>query len=242
MKELINALDISTVSVIWKYVTDGVGGVAKYLAQAIMRLLKRVPLGELKTYTEAIKKLAKFIIAVTDIFIVNPDSRKAGRLTGETIDAIACHAEDGDYTDEELDQDADNLALVVEAWKNTPDRKSRITTIIAMIVAATLGALLIYFGSGCSTLVAVDLKDSSGVNVGSISLQDSSWPIVSYFTGPTYRFRVYEDFGGSVWLEGNAALTNSTSAVGIYESSESKNLEIKMGFNTNAVEKVKNTP
>lgn len=102
-----------------------------------------------------------------------------------------------------------------------------------------LACLLFATLCGCSTLVAIDLKDSSGVNVGSISLQDSSWPVVSYFTGPTYRFRIYNGFDGSIWLEGNATLTNSTNAAGIYESSEAKNLEVRMGFSTNLVGKAK---
>ena len=84
---------------------------------------------------------------------------------------------------------------------------------------------------GCTTGVTVVLKDSSGVNVGSISFQESTWPIVSYFTGPIFRFWAREDFDGKMWVKGSASLTNTTSACGIYESTERKDLEIDMFYN-----------
>ena len=90
--------------------------------------------------------------------------------------------------------------------------------------------LLAIFFYGCKTGVSVTLKDSSGINVGSIALEESTWPIVSYWTGPDYKFWVRDQTPGVITVDGVASLTNSTSALGIYQSSEAKNIKIKMSY------------
>ena len=103
-------------------------------------------------------------------------------------------------------------------------------------------ALLALVLVGCKTGVKIALKDSSGINVGSISVEDSTWPIVSYFTGPTFTFWAREDLDRPVFIDATATMTNSTSALAIYTSNESKNIDIKMGYGlTNAVNAVERT-
>lgn len=90
--------------------------------------------------------------------------------------------------------------------------------------------LVVVFFYGCKTGVSVSLKDSSGINVGSITFEESTWPIVSYRTGPDYRFWVREKSPGIITVDGFASLTNSTSALGIYQSDEGKAITIKMSY------------
>lgn len=97
---------------------------------------------------------------------------------------------------------------------------------------------------GCRTGVNIALKDSSGINVGSISIEDSTWPIVSYFTGPTFNFWTREGLDQPVFLDATATMTNSTSALAIYQSTEDKAIAIRMGygFTTNSVGLVASPP
>lgn len=100
---------------------------------------------------------------------------------------------------------------------------ARMTAVAIGIVAAAVG---------CKTGAVVTLKDSSGINVGSISFEESTWPIVSYFTGPTFRFWVRDGVTDSIEVRGSACLTNSTSAIGIYQSSEVKQLNIEANYDS----------
>lgn len=82
---------------------------------------------------------------------------------------------------------------------------------------------------GCSTGLKIQLKDASGTNVGNIVFEEQSWPVFSMASGPTATVWLRKDFTNmAVHVEGEAAYTNKTSALGIYDGTDSKWLKISV--------------
>lgn len=95
---------------------------------------------------------------------------------------------------------------------------------------------------GCTTCVVVTLSGATATEVAKITYSDSTWPILSYFSGPRFKMRVTKDYvGGPIRVEGSASLTNRTWIAGVYESEECKDLEVKAwACGTNDVTKAVN--
>ena len=86
------------------------------------------------------------------------------------------------------------------------------------------------------------MSGATATEIAKITYSDSTWPVLSYFSGPRYKLRMTKDYnGGPVIVEGNASLTNKTWVAGVYESEECKKLEVKTWANgTNDVTKAAN--
>lgn len=114
---LLKKLDISTLGIVWAKLTGGWKGVAVYLCKALTALLKKLPAEELKRYAGVIRKVMELVKMIVTDFV--PVAYKdAGMKTVEAIEDLSEHVEDGEYTEEELDKDIDNVQACVEAWKN----------------------------------------------------------------------------------------------------------------------------
>ena len=82
---------------------------------------------------------------------------------------------------------------------------------------------------GCRSGLTVILTDSSAVTAGSYQVGETPIPAVSYNVGPRFLMRSQEGMSNLVLrLTAYATITNETSALGIYDSSEGKELKIKV--------------
>lgn len=84
---------------------------------------------------------------------------------------------------------------------------------------------------GCHSGLTVILTDSSAVTAGSYQVGETPIPAISYNVGPRFMMRSQDGMTNLVLrLTAYATITNETSALGIYDSSEAKELKIDMSL------------
>ena len=85
---------------------------------------------------------------------------------------------------------------------------------------------------GCYSGLTVVLTDSSNITAGTYQVGDTPIPAISYNVGPRYMLRAPEAFAtnANLTITAHATITNETSALGIYNSSEAKDLKIDMSL------------
>lgn len=84
---------------------------------------------------------------------------------------------------------------------------------------------------GCYSGLTVVLTDSSNITAGTYQVGDTPIPAVSYNVGPRFMMRSQDGMTNIVLrLTAYATITNETSALGIYDSSEAKELKIDMSL------------
>lgn len=85
---------------------------------------------------------------------------------------------------------------------------------------------------GCYSGLTVVLTDSSAVTAGSYQVGETPIPAVSYNVGPRFMLRAPGAFAtnATLTISAHATITNETSALGIYDSTEAKDLKIDMSL------------
>ena len=85
---------------------------------------------------------------------------------------------------------------------------------------------------GCRSGLTVILTDSSAVTAGTYQVGDTPIPAISYNVGPRYMLRAPEAFAtnATLTISARATITNETSALGIYDSTEAKDIKIDLSL------------
>ena len=97
-----------------------------------------------------------------------------------------------------------------------------------IVLGAFFGALVALCLVGCThSGQIVRFEQRSNVGISSMDVGEYTIPIISISTGPS--FTVYQREGQAcvTKISGFATTTNTTSALGIYSSSENKSMEFK---------------
>lgn len=91
---------------------------------------------------------------------------------------------------------------------------------------------------GCThTGNIVRLEQRSAAGITSVAIMDYTIPVVSITSGPSLYIWQTRESAASVAIEGICSTTNDTSALGIYQSAESKRMEFNasVSASTNSV-------
>ena len=89
-----------------------------------------------------------------------------------------------------------------------------------------LSALLLF--AGCTNSgVVLRFEQRTQAGVTSLTVAEYVIPVVSVGTGPSLSLWQTRNADGRIEFEGRAALTNRTSACGLYESEEAKSMAFR---------------
>lgn len=120
---LFNQLGVSKIALVWKFITGGWAGIAKYLTEKVSTLLKKLPPEKVKEYAELVANIAKFVRYGIELFVKDPVKIDAGTKTATAIQNLADRLADGELTTEELDDSIDDIKAAIEAWRNAKSAK-----------------------------------------------------------------------------------------------------------------------
>lgn len=117
MTDIIKSLGISKWSAAWSFITDGWGGLALLICKAFTALLGKADREKLAKYADFTAKLALVVRGGIETFCGEGAVRDAGLATADAIAELSRHIEDGDYSVEELQKDAENIEKCVDCWR-----------------------------------------------------------------------------------------------------------------------------
>lgn len=94
-------------------------------------------------------------------------------------------------------------------------------------VAGLIAAMIVFFCGCTHSGQIVRFEQRSNVGISSMDIGEYTIPIVSISTGPSLTVYQREGQACVAKISGFASTTNTTSALGIYSSSENKSMEFK---------------
>lgn len=99
--------------------------------------------------------------------------------------------------------------------------------------------LLTMFAVGCHSGNVVRFEQRSNAGISSMEIGEYTIPIISISTGPSLSVFQSKDTPCYVNIVGYATTTNTTSALGIYKSTEEKRIFFDGVFKTSSTNEIK---
>lgn len=99
--------------------------------------------------------------------------------------------------------------------------------------------LLTMFAVGCHSGNVVRFEQRSNAGISSMEIGEYTIPIISISTGPSLSVFQSKDTPCYVKIIGCATTTNTTSALGIYKSTEEKHISFDGVFKTSSTNEIK---